>query len=182
MNRDFVIRPEELDLAFSHGIGQRQLAFQNWKGTPEAWKNYWQNDDTALVHFIGKDNIVFHCLIFPALLKAHGDYILPVNVPANQFMNLEGRKMSTSKNWAVWVHEYLEDFPEGQDELRFSLIKNMPELQDSEFTWKRFQETTNNELVGNLANFINRVIVLTHKYYDGKIPVLNDELLTKKNE
>ncbi len=169
-----------LDAPIGYISATKQWAIDN--GTPEAWKNYWQNEDTALVHFIGKDNIVFHCLIFPALLKAHGDYILPVNVPANQFMNLEGRKMSTSKNWAVWVHEYLEDFPEGQDELRFSLIKNMPELQDSEFTWKRFQETTNNELVGNLANFINRVIVLTHKYYDGKIPSLNEELLTKKNE
>ena len=169
-----------LDAPIGYISATKQWAIDNH--TPEAWKKYWQNEDTALIHFIGKDNIVFHCLIFPALLKAHGDYILPVNVPANQFMNLEGRKMSTSKNWAVWVHEYLEDFPDGQDELRFSLIKNMPELQDSEFTWKRFQETTNNELVGNLANFINRVFVLTHKYFEGKVPVLNDERLTMNDE
>ncbi len=158
-----------LDAPIGYISATKQWAID--KHTPDAWKKYWQNEDTALIHFIGKDNIVFHCLIFPALLKAHGDFILPVNVPANQFMNLEGRKMSTSKNWAVWVHEYLEEFPNGQDELRYNLIKNMPELQDSEFTWKRFQETTNNELVGNLANFINRVFVLTHKYFDGKVPV-----------
>jgi methionyl-tRNA synthetase len=164
-----------LDAPIGYISATKQWAIDN--GTPEEWKKYWQNEDTALLHFIGKDNIVFHCLIFPALLKAHGDFILPVNVPANQFMNLEGRKMSTSKNWAVWVHEYLEEFPNGQDELRYNLIKNMPELQDSEFTWKRFQETTNNELVGNLANFINRVFVLTHKYFDGKIPDIGHRTL-----
>jgi methionyl-tRNA synthetase len=142
------------------------------------WKPYWQNEDTALIHFIGKDNIVFHCLIFPAILKAYkGDageqYILPVNVPANQFMNLEGRKISTSKNWAVWVHEYVEEFAGKEDVLRYNMIKLMPEQKDSEFTWKGFQETNNNELVNNIANFINRVIVLTNKYYEGVVPEIN---------
>jgi methionyl-tRNA synthetase len=135
------------------------------------WRDFWQNDDSALIHFIGKDNIVFHCLIFPAILKMHGDYVLPVNVPANQFMNLEGRKLSTSKNWAVWVHEYCAEFAGKEDVLRYNMIKNMPEQRDSEFTWKNFQETTNSELVNNLANFTNRVIVLTHKYFEGKVPV-----------
>jgi methionyl-tRNA synthetase len=140
------------------------------QGEPDLWKKYWQNKDTALIHFIGKDNIVFHCLIFPALLKEHGGFVLPVNVPANQFMNLEGRKISTSRNWAVWVHEYLEYFEGKEDDLRYNMIKNMPELQDSEFTWKRFQETTNNELVANFANFIHRVLTLTHKFYEGSVP------------
>lgn len=140
------------------------------------WKPYWQDKDTALVHFIGKDNIVFHCLIFPAILKAHGGYILPVNVPANQFLNLEGRKLSTSKNWAVWVHEYVEEFAGREDELRYNMIKNMPEQRDSEFTWKGYQESNNNELVNNLANFINRVIVLTNKYYGGIVPTINPDL------
>lgn len=134
------------------------------------WEDYWKSDETALVHFIGKDNIVFHCIIFPSILKSHGEYNLPINVPANQFMNLEGRKISTSKNWAVWVHEYLEDLPGRQDELRYCMIKNMPEQKDSEFTWKNFQDCNNNELVNNLANFINRVVVLTDKYYDGELP------------
>ncbi len=139
------------------------------------WKTYWQNEESALVHFIGKDNIVFHCIIFPSILKAHGDYNLPVNVPANQFMNLEGRKISTSKNWAIWVHEYLEDMPGMEDELRYSMIKNMPELKDSEFTWKSFQDANNNELVNNLANFINRVVVLCHKFYEGLIPEYHED-------
>lgn len=138
------------------------------------WKKYWQSEDSALIHFIGKDNIVFHCLIFPAILKAHGDYILPFNVPANQFMNLEGDKISTSRNWAVWVHEYLEDIPDKQDELRYTMIKNMPEQKDSEFTWKGYQDAVNNELVNNLANFVNRVVVLTHKFYGGKIPKFDE--------
>ena len=137
------------------------------------WKLYWQDTESALIHFIGKDNIVFHCLIFPAILKVHGGYVLPVNVPANQFMNLEGRKLSTSKNWAVWVHEYLEEFPGKEDVLRYNMIKNMPEQRDSEFTWKGFQETNNTELVNNLANFINRVVVLTNKYYAGKVPAFD---------
>jgi methionyl-tRNA synthetase len=138
------------------------------------WKDYWQSEDCALIHFIGKDNIVFHSIIFPAILKVHGDYILPYNVPANQFMNLEGNKISTSRNWAVWVHEYIEDFPERIDELRYCMIKNMPELKDSEFTWKSWQDANNNELVANIANFINRVIVLVNKYYGGEVPEYDD--------
>ena len=140
------------------------------------WEIYWKDKETALIHFIGKDNIVFHCLIFPAILKAHGDYVLPVNVPANQFMNLEGRKISTSKNWAVWVHEYLEDLPGREDELRYYMIKNMPETKDSEFTWKGFQEAIDGELVNNLANFVNRVIVLSNKYYEGVVPEFDESL------
>lgn len=133
------------------------------------WKNYWMDPETELVHFIGKDNIVFHCIIFPALLKAHGQFILPSNVPANQFLNLEDQKISTSRNWAIWVHEYLEDLPGQQDALRYYLVKNMPEQKDSEFTWKGFQDAYNNELVNNLSNFVHRVLVLTHKYYDGHV-------------
>ena len=144
------------------------------RGRPDLWKTYWQDDETALYHFVGKDNIVFHCLIFPAMLHQHGGYILPTNVPANQFMNLEGRKLSTSKNWAVWVHEYLEDFVGKEDSLRFNMIKNMPEQKDSEFTWKGFQETNNGDLVGNLANFINRVVVLINKNFEGKNPQFID--------
>lgn len=139
------------------------------------WKKYWQNNDSGLIHFIGKDNIVFHCIIFPAILNAHGKFNLPINVPANQFMNLEGRKISTSKNWAVWVHEYLDDFDNKADELRYNMIKNMPELKDSEFTWKGFQDSTNNELVNNLANFVNRVFVLTEKYFDGRVPRFDED-------
>jgi methionyl-tRNA synthetase len=139
------------------------------------WEKYWKDEETALIHFIGKDNIVFHCLIFPAILKAHGDYILPYNVPANQFMNLEGKKISTSRNWAVWVHEFAEDMPDRIDEMRYSLIKNMPELKDSEFTWKSFQDSTNNELVANLANFTNRVLVLFNKYYEGVVPEFDED-------
>lgn len=134
------------------------------------WKDYWQSEDAELVHFIGKDNIVFHCIIFPILLKEHGDYILPTNVPANEFMNLEGEKISTSRNWAVWLHEYLEDFPGKQDELRYVLCSIMPEQKDSEFTWTDFQERVNNELADILGNFINRAVVLTGKYYDGATP------------
>ncbi|MCG8804545.1 methionine--tRNA ligase [Tenacibaculum finnmarkense] len=138
------------------------------------WEDYWKKDDTKLVHFIGKDNIVFHCLIFPAMLKAHGDYILPENVPANEFLNLEGNKLSTSKNWAVWLHEYLEDFPNQQDVLRYTLTANAPESKDNDFTWKDFQAKNNNELVAIFGNFINRVVVLTNKYYDGKVPAAGD--------
>lgn len=134
------------------------------------WKDYWQNTDTELIHFIGKDNIVFHCIIFPAMLKAHGDYILPENVPANEFMNLEDDKISTSKNWAVWAHEYLDEFPGQEDVLRFVLTSNLPEHKDNNFTWKDFQTKNNSELVGIMGNFINRVMVLTHKYYDGVVP------------
>lgn len=145
----------------------------------EDWEKYWKDPDTALIHFIGKDNIVFHCLTFPAILKAHGGFNLPVNVPANQFVNLEGRKISTSKNWAVWVHEYCEDFAGREDALRYNMVKNMPEQRDSEFTWKGFQETTNTELVNNLANFVHRVLVLTHKYADGKVPAFAPEAALK---
>ncbi|PQB08750.1 methionine--tRNA ligase [Polaribacter filamentus] len=138
------------------------------------WEDYWKKDDTKLVHFIGKDNIVFHCIIFPAMLKAHGDYILPDNVPANEFLNLEGNKLSTSKNWAVWLHEYLEDFPNQQDVLRYTLTANAPESKDNDFTWKDFQAKNNNELVAIFGNFINRVVVLTNKYYGGVAPSPKD--------
>ena len=138
------------------------------------WEDYWKKDDTKLVHFIGKDNIVFHCIIFPAMLKAHGDYILPDNVPANEFLNLEGNKLSTSKNWAVWLHEYLEEFPNQQDVLRYTLTANAPESKDNDFTWKDFQAKNNNELVAIFGNFINRVVVLTNKYYEGIVPAPND--------
>ncbi len=136
----------------------------------ENWEPYWKNPETRLIHFIGKDNIVFHTIIFPAMLKAHGEYILPDNVPANEFLNLEGDKISTSRNWAVWLHEYLEEFPGKQDVLRYVLTANAPETKDNDFTWKDFQARNNNELVGNLGNFINRVMVLTNKYYEGVIP------------
>ena len=138
------------------------------------WEPYWKDEDTKLIHFIGKDNIVFHCIIFPAMLKAEGSYILPDNVPANEFLNLEGNKLSTSKNWAVWLHEYLEEFPEKQDVLRYALTSNAPETKDNDFTWKDFQARNNNELVAIFGNFINRVVVLTNKYYDGIIPTPNE--------
>lgn len=138
------------------------------------WEDYWKKDDTKLVHFIGKDNIVFHCIIFPSMLKAHGDYILPENVPANEFLNLEGNKLSTSKNWAVWLHEYLKEFPNQQDVLRYTLTANAPESKDNDFTWKDFQAKNNNELVAIFGNFINRVVVLTNKYYNGIVPAPND--------
>lgn len=137
------------------------------------WEPYWKDQDTKLVHFIGKDNIVFHCIIFPAMLKAEGSYILPDNVPANEFLNLEGNKLSTSKNWAVWLNEYLVDFPEKQDVLRYTLTANAPETKDNDFTWKDFQARNNNELVAIFGNFINRVVVLTNKYYNGIIPTPN---------
>jgi len=134
------------------------------------WEPYWKDKDTKLLHFIGKDNIVFHCIIFPSMLKADGSYILPDNVPANEFLNLEGNKISTSKNWAVWLHEYLEDFPNQQDVLRYALTANAPETKDNDFTWSDFQARNNNELVAIFGNFINRVVVLTHKYYGGNVP------------
>ncbi|RPG28097.1 MAG: methionine--tRNA ligase [Muricauda sp. TMED12] len=134
------------------------------------WEPYWKDESTKLVHFIGKDNIVFHCIIFPSMLKANGDFILPDNVPANEFLNLEGNKLSTSKNWAVWLHEYLEEFPDMQDVLRYTLTANAPETKDNDFTWKDFQARNNNELVAIFGNFVNRVTVLTHKYYDGVVP------------
>ena len=143
------------------------------------WKDWWQSDQTDLVHYIGKDNIVFHCLIFPILLREHGDYILPTNVPANAFMNLEGDKISTSRNWAVWVTEYLNDFPEKSDELRYVLASIMPEQKDSEFTWTDYRERVNNELADVLGNFINRVLVLTNKYYDGVAPAFDTNSATE---
>lgn len=138
------------------------------------WEPYWKSEDTKLVHFIGKDNIVFHCVIFPAMLKAEGSYIMPDNVPANEFLNLEGNKLSTSKNWAVWLHEYLQDFPGKQDVLRYALTAAAPETKDNDFTWKDFQARNNNELVAIFGNFINRVVVLTNKYYEGTVPQPND--------
>jgi methionyl-tRNA synthetase len=134
------------------------------------WEKYWKDEDTRLIHFIGKDNIVFHCIVFPTMLKAEGSYILPDNVPANEFLNLENNKISTSRNWAVWLHEYLEDFPGKQDVLRYVICANAPENKDNDFTWKDFQNRNNNELVAILGNFINRAIVLTHKYFEGKVP------------
>ncbi len=141
--------------------------------TPE-WEKYWKDEETKMVHFIGKDNIVFHCIMFPAMLKAHGDYILPENVPANEFLNLEGDKISTSRNWAVWLHEYLQDFKDKQDVLRYVLCANAPESKDNDFTWKDFQARNNNELVAILGNFVNRVLVLTGKYFDGKVPACGE--------
>ena len=136
---------------------------------PNDWEAYWKGDDAEIVHFIGKDNIVFHCIIFPAMLQQHGEYALPKQVPANEFLNLEGRKLSTSKNWAVWLHEYLEDFPGQQDVLRYVLTATMPETKDNDFTWADFQQRNNSELVAGFGNFVNRVMVLTHKYYDGVV-------------
>ena len=141
--------------------------------TPD-WERYWKSEDTKMVHFIGKDNIVFHCIVFPSMLKAHGDYILPENVPANEFLNLEGDKISTSRNWAVWLHEYLEEFPGKEDVLRYVLCANAPETKDNDFTWKDFQARNNNELVAVLGNFVNRALVLTQKYYGGKVPACGD--------
>lgn len=140
---------------------------------PDSWEKWWKAEDTKLLHFIGKDNIVFHCIVFPAMLKAEGSFILPENVPANEFLNLEGDKISTSRNWAVWLHEYLEDFPGQQDILRYVLTANAPETKDNDFTWKDFQARNNNELVAILGNFINRALVLTQKYFDNKVPQLN---------
>ncbi|MDD3287293.1 MAG: methionine--tRNA ligase subunit beta, partial [Bacteroidales bacterium] len=140
---------------------------------PNDWEKWWKDKETKLVHFIGKDNIVFHCIVFPSMLKAEGSYILPENVPANEFLNLEGDKISTSRNWAVWLDEYLVDFANKQDVLRYVLCANAPESKDNDFTWKDFQTRNNSELVAILGNFINRTIVLTHKYFEGKVPKLN---------
>lgn len=148
---------------------------------PDSWEKWWKDKDTKLLHFIGKDNIVFHCIVFPAMLKAEGSYILPENVPANEFLNLEGDKISTSRNWAVWLHEYLEDFPGQQDVLRYVLTANAPETKDNDFTWKDFQARNNNELVAIFGNFVNRAMVLTHKYFEGKVPACN-ELTDYDNE
>ncbi len=148
--------------------------------TPD-WEKYWKDEETRLVHFIGKDNIVFHCIIFPTILKAEGSYILPDNVPANEFLNLENDKISTSRNWAVWLHEYLEDFPGKQDVLRYVLCANAPENKDNDFTWKDFQNRNNNELVAILGNFVNRTFVLIHKYFDGEVPEITNLLDSDKS-
>lgn len=158
-----------LDAPIGYISATKQLALD---GKIADWKPFWQSEDTELLHFIGKDNIVFHSIIFPAILKAKGDYILPKNVPANEFMNLQGDKISTSRNWAVWLHEYLAEFPDKVDELRYVLCANMPETKDSEFTWEDYQTRINSELVGAFGNFVNRILVLTDKYFDGK--VVND--------
>ena len=141
--------------------------------TPD-WEKYWKDEETKLVHFIGKDNIVFHCIVFPSMLKAHGDYILPENVPSNEFLNLEGDKISTSRNWAIWLHEYLEEFPGKEDVLRYVLCANAPETKDNDFTWKDFQARNNSELVAILGNFVNRALVLTQKYYNGVVPACGE--------
>ena len=149
--------------------------------TPD-WSDYWCKDDTKLIHFIGKDNIVFHCIIFPAMLKAHGNFVLPDNVPANEFLNIEGDKVSTSRNWAVWVHEYLKDFPEQQDVLRYVLCANAPETKDNDFTWKDFQDRNNGELVSIFGNFVNRTFVLMHKLCNGKVPPLHSDVIDGVDE
>lgn len=148
------------------------------KGDPEGWRPYWQDGDTKLVHFIGKDNIVFHCIVFPSMLKAHGGFILPENVPANEFLNLENDKISTSRNWAVWLHEYLDEFPGKEDVLRYVLCANAPETKDNDFTWRDFQARNNNELVAIFGNFVNRALVLTHKYFEGRVPAVAGAGLT----
>jgi methionyl-tRNA synthetase len=159
-----------LDAPIGYISATKQWAADNGKN----WEDYWKNDETELVHFIGKDNIVFHCIIFPIILKAHQGYILPTNVPANAFLNLEGKKLSTSRNWAIWLHEYLEDFKGQEDALRYTLCATAPESKDTDFTWADFQARNNNELVAIFGNFINRVVVLTNKYWDGRVPAQND--------
>lgn len=165
-----------MDAPIGYISATKQWAIDNGKD----WKPYWQDKATKLLHFIGKDNIVFHCIIFPCILKSHGDYILPTNVPANEFMNLEGDKISTSRNWNIQLHEYLEEFPGKEDVMRYVLASNFPETKDSEFTWRDFQARNNNELVAILGNFVNRVLVLTQKYCESKIPAHNEPLLEEK--
>ncbi|MBC8173808.1 MAG: methionine--tRNA ligase [Chitinophagales bacterium] len=161
-----------MDAPIGYVSATKQWALDNHKD----WELYWKDEGTKLLHFIGKDNIVFHCLIFPCILKSYGEYILPTNVPANEFMNMEGDKMSTSRNWAIQVHTYLQEFPGKEDVMRYVLCSILPETKDSEFTWKDYQAKNNNELVAILGNFVNRVVVLTHKYFSGKIPALSPEL------
>jgi methionyl-tRNA synthetase len=162
-----------LDAPIGYISATRQWAADQGKN----WEDYWRNPNAQLVHFIGKDNIVFHCIIFPIILKEYGGYNLPVNVPANEFLNLEGDKFSTSRNWAVWLHEYLEQLPGKEDELRYVIASILPETKDAEFTWKDYQARVNNELVAILGNFVNRAVVLTHKYFEGKVPA--PEMLTE---
>ena len=159
-----------LDAPIGYISATKQWAKDNGKN----WEDYWKNEETELIHFIGKDNIVFHCIIFPIILKAHENFILPTNVPANEFLNLEGEKLSTSRNWAIWLHEYLEDFKGQEDALRYALCSTAPESKDTDFTWADFQARNNNELVAIFGNFINRVVVLTNKYWDGVVPSQND--------
>ena len=164
---------------FDAPIGYVSNTVELCKNQPEKWGNWekwWQDEDTRLVHFIGKDNIVFHCIIFPVMMKAHGKYIMPDNVPSNEFLNLENDKISTSRNWAVWLHEYLVDMPGKQDVLRYVLTANAPETKDNNFTWKDFQDRNNNELVAVYGNFVNRALQLTKKYWNGVVPAC-DELL-----
>lgn len=159
---------------FDAPIGYISATKQWAMDTGKNWEDYWKSEDTRLLHFIGKDNIVFHCIIFPTLLKAEGSFILPDNVPANEFLNLESNKISTSRNWAVWLHEYLEEFPEKQDVLRYTLTANAPETKDNDFTWNDFQTRNNSELVAIFGNFVNRAVVLTHKYFEGKVPARHE--------
>jgi methionyl-tRNA synthetase len=159
---------------FDAPIGYISAAKEWSEKTGNDWKPYWKNEDSKLVHFIGKDNIVFHCIIFPAMLKSEGSFTLPDNVPANEFLNLENDKISTSRNWAVWLHEYLKDFPGKQDVLRYVLTANAPETKDNDFTWKDFQARNNNELLAIFGNLVNRTLVLTQKYFDGKVPAITD--------
>ena len=159
-----------LDAPIGYISATKQWASDNGKN----WEDYWKSEETELIHFIGKDNIVFHCIIFPIILKAHENFILPTNVPANEFLNLEGEKLSTSRNWAIWLHDYLEDFKGQEDALRYTLCATAPESKDTDFTWADFQARNNNELVAIFGNFINRVVVLTNKYWDGVVPSQND--------
>ena len=172
-----------LDAPIGYISATKQWALDNNKN----WEDYWVGDNVELIHFIGKDNIVFHCIIFPIILKEHGGFCLPTNVPSNEFLNLEGNKFSTSRNWAIWLHEYLSDFPEKQDVLRYALCASAPETKDSDFSWSDFQSRNNNELVAVFGNFINRAVVLTHKYWGGKTPLLNslneyDKTVFNKNQ
>ena len=157
---------------FDAPIGYISNTIEHCRENGTDWEKWWKDEDTKLVHFIGKDNIVFHCIIFPCMLKAYGDYIVPENVPANEFLNLENDKISTSRNWAVWLHEYLEEFPGKQDVLRYALTANAPETKDNNFTWKDYQDRNNNELLAIFGNFVNRTLVLTHKYFEGKVPAI----------
>ena len=170
---------------FDAPIGYISATKQWALDTGKDWESYWKDEDSQLIHFIGKDNIVFHCIVFPAMLKAHGDYNLPINVPANQFLNFEGEKFSKSRNWGIEIHQYLEDFAafeNKEDALRYALIRNMPENKDSDFKWDEFVEFHDNELVANLGNFINRVVVLSNKYFDGKVPTPSESSYNKISE
>jgi methionyl-tRNA synthetase len=168
MTKELFEKHNDAEYQTKHNVGFLNKEDERLKNA--SWKDYWQNKETCLVHFIGKDNIVFHCLIFPAMLEAYGDFVLADNVPANEFLNLEGDKISTSRNWAVWAHEYLQDFPDKQDALRYFLTANAPETKDNNFTWKDFQTANNSELVGILGNFVNRTLVLTEKYFNNTVP------------